>query len=732
MAYLLEHLPPQVHLIISTRVDPALPLARLRARGDLVEIRAADLRFTLTEVAAYLNDVAALELTPADIAALETRTEGWIAALQLAALSLRGRADTRSFIAALRRRRPLHRGLPGRGGAQPPAVAGPRLPAPDLHPGPVERTAVRGRHRQHRRARRCSSTWTAPTCSSSRWTTPAAGTATTTCSPRCCRPTSSTERPERGRRPAPPRQPVVRRGRANLSPRCGTRSPPATSTGQPTSPSSPCPALQRDRQEATIARAGSTVIPDEVVQGRPVLALGFIGALMSSGQFDGVEERLDDLEQHLQAPRPDGEAGGPPRGRSSSTGTSGTGCPLRIELYRSALSLIHGDPVAAIDHADLATSIAADDDHLTRAGAAATAGLARWAGGDLEAGAPRLLDLRRRAATGRTHLRRAGLLDHPGRHPHHPRPAHRRLCGPTRTRCASPKTTRVPVTRGTADMHVGISGVAYERNDLATAAHHLQLSRELGDAAGLPQNPYRWRAAEARLLAAQGDLPAAIELLDEAEQVYFGDFAPNVRPIAARRTRLQLARGDLASATSWAAAHEPGRRRRALLHARVRAHHLGDGAPGPTPGRALIQLPLHVARRLLERLLAAAEAGGRMGNVIEILVQLALASEAEGDRSACHGPARSCPGPWRAPRATSGSSSTQDQPWRGAAQRRAGLGRGAPRARSARRRCAGTAAARPACRAAHLRDRRSRSSTRSASGSSTFCGCSTATWVGPP
>ena len=109
-------------------------------------------------------------------------------------------------------------------------------------------------------------------------------------------------------------------------------------------------------------------------------------------------------------------------------------------------------------------------------------------------------------------------------------------------------------------MHVGISQVACERNDLATAAHHLQLSRELGDAAGLPQNPYRWRVAQARLLAAQGDLPEAIELLDEAEQVYFGDFAPNVRPIAALRTRLQLAHGDLAAAASWARAHRPGRR----------------------------------------------------------------------------------------------------------------------------------------------------------------------------
>ena len=218
----------------------------------------------------------------------------------------------------------------------------------------------------------------------------------------------------------------------------------------------------------------------------------------------------------------------------------------------------------------------------------------------------------------------------------------------------------LPVTRGTADMHVGISGVAYERNDLATAAHHLQLSRELGDAAGLPQNPYRWRAAEARLLAAQGDLPGAIELLDEAEQVYFGDFAPNVRPVAARRTRLQLARGDLASATSWAAAHDLAADDelsylREFEHITLAMVLLAQHRAGRSPAA------VHVARRLLERLLAAAEAGGRTGNVIEILVQLALASEAEGDRGACHGPARSCPGPGRAPRATSGSSSTQDQ-----------------------------------------------------------------------
>ena len=99
MAYLVEHLPAQIRLVIASRADPALPLARLRARGELVEIRAADLRFTLDEAAAYLNEVMGLELTTADVAALEGRTEGWIAALQLAALSMQGRDDVAGFIA---------------------------------------------------------------------------------------------------------------------------------------------------------------------------------------------------------------------------------------------------------------------------------------------------------------------------------------------------------------------------------------------------------------------------------------------------------------------------------------------------------------------------------------------------------------------------------------------------------------------------------------------------------
>src|SRR5690606_21574840 len=89
-AFLLNHLPTRMHVVIATREDPVLPLSRLRVRGQLTELRAIDLRFTSSEAAYFLNQAMGLTLTEADVTALETRTEGWIAGLQLAALALQG------------------------------------------------------------------------------------------------------------------------------------------------------------------------------------------------------------------------------------------------------------------------------------------------------------------------------------------------------------------------------------------------------------------------------------------------------------------------------------------------------------------------------------------------------------------------------------------------------------------------------------------------------------------
>ena len=110
--------------------------------------------------------------------------------------------------------------------------------------------------------------------------------------------------------------------------------------------------------------------------------------------------------------------------------------------------------------------------------------------------------------------------------------------------------------RGTADMHVGIAGVLLERGDLAGAAEQLAVCERLGEYNGLPQNPYRSRVVAARLRQAEGDLDAALELLDEADRVYNGDYSPNVQPVPAMRARLRIRRGELRRREEWA--REPG------------------------------------------------------------------------------------------------------------------------------------------------------------------------------
>jgi LuxR family maltose regulon positive regulatory protein len=100
LAVLLERLPPQLRLVLASRADPPLPLARLRARGQLVELREADLRFTPKEAAALLRTAVEADLPEAAVAALADRTEGWAAGLQLAALSLRGQDDISAFVEA--------------------------------------------------------------------------------------------------------------------------------------------------------------------------------------------------------------------------------------------------------------------------------------------------------------------------------------------------------------------------------------------------------------------------------------------------------------------------------------------------------------------------------------------------------------------------------------------------------------------------------------------------------
>jgi LuxR family maltose regulon positive regulatory protein len=185
--------------------------------------------------------------------------------------------------------------------------------------------------------------------------------------------------------------------------------------------------------------------------------------------------------------------------------------------------------------------------------------------------------------------------------------------------------------RGTADMLVGLSRMAWYRNDLAAVAEYLRRSDELGEAASLAQNPYRWRVGMARLRAAEGDLSTALQLLAEAERVYVADYSPNVQPIPAMRARVLAARGDLAEGRAWARLHQVApdddlsylREYEHITLARVLlAEHAATGA----------EQTLRDATALLDRLVSAAQDGGRLGTVIELEVLRAIAHHGAGAR----------------------------------------------------------------------------------------------------
>jgi len=629
MTFLLEHQPPSLHLVLATRSDPPLPLAQLRARGRLVEVRAADLRFTPAEAAAYLNGPMGLGLTDDDVAALEGRTEGWIAALQLAALSLRGHADVSAFIAGF--------------------AGDDRYVVDYLADEVLARQAadVRNFLLQTSILERL----TGPLCDAV--TGRKYGKATLT----------ALERANLFLVPLDDRRQWYRYHHlfadvlhahlideqpdqvAELHRRASDWFAAHQDTSQAINHALAAgdlgraadlmelamPVMRRERREADLAR-WLRALPDDVVRDRPVLGVAFVGALAQALDFGTVGERLDRIEELVRAPDGTWQEHPPPHVTVVDRDNYRS-LPAHIEMYRAALALANADLDGTITHAREALSLAPIDDALARAAAGALAGLASWTIGDLSGAHAAYTE----SAAG---LYGAGFL---------PdvlgctitlgdiRRTQGRLADALRTyRGALELTAPAPGAdplRGTADMHVGMAGVLLERNDLVAAREHLAVSQRLGEHNGLPQNPYRWRVTMARLREAEGDLDDALALLDEAERVYAGDYAPNVQPVPAVRARLRLRRGEFGYAEEWVRQrqlstddspsylHEYEHLTLArLMIARHRAdpggHELGD------------------ALRFLDRLLAAAERGGRGASVIEVLILQAIAHDAAGNAPA--------------------------------------------------------------------------------------------------
>ena len=623
LTFLIEHLPPQMHLVIATREDPQLPLSRLRVRNQLTELRAADLRFTPAEAADFLNQVMGLNLSAEDIAALEARTEGWIAGLQLAALSMQGNKDVSGFIREFAgdhryivdylveevlqsQPEPIHRFLlqtailDQLNGSLCDAVTGKEegnAPLEALQRGnffviPLDdkRNWYRYHHlfadvlRMHLMAEQ------------------------------------------------PDQVPVLNRRASawyehNGSPDNAIRHALAAGDFEraATLIELAVPEIRRGRQGATVTELGwLKALPDELVHFRPVLSVAYAFALFGGGELVGVEPRLRDAERWL-------DTLADTAGMVVVDEEEFRRLPGMIALLRAAQALTRGDMPEAVKNARRVLDLAPEDAHLILGGAASVLGLAAWASGDLESAC-------RMTADGMANVRLAGYISSAiggsivladiqiaqGRLNEAMNIYERAL------QWATESGAPALVVRGAADMYVGMSALHREHNDLETATQHLLTSQALGELAGLQQNPYRWCAAMARIHEARGDLDGALDLLDQAERLYDANFSPNVRPIATRKTQVWVAQGRLGEALSWA--REQGlsvenelsylREFDHITLTRVLlARYQSDHAEGSISGVV----------GLLERLLKAAEEGGRMGSVIEILVLQALAYHAQGD-----------------------------------------------------------------------------------------------------
>jgi LuxR family transcriptional regulator, maltose regulon positive regulatory protein len=608
MAFLLDHLPLDVGVAIATRADPPLPLTRLRTRGELLELRAADLRFTQQEAADFLNEAMGLHLEPGQVDALASRTEGWAAGLQLAGLSLRGPGDAGEFIKAFRgsHRFVLDYLVEEVLNGQPHTVRTflRDTAVLDQLTGPLC-DALTGRDdgQEMLEALERANLFVVPLDDLRQWYRYHQLFAD------ALRSRLAAEQPERAQ--------GLHRAAARWY---AEQHRPGDAIGHAVAGQDfehaadlieqALPEARRQRQHQTMRR-WLQGLPDDVVRRHPVVNVTVAWSRLSYGEVDAADARLREAEETLETM--------PAARRTASEELRQL--PMTIAMYRAAIAQARGDIAGTATQARGVLDLAGPADHLARAGGAGFLGLALWAGGELDNAIETFSEaVRSLHAAGNvadelgTTVVLAGIWLALGRPAESERLYEQALAAARRR-----PDVALPVT---GDLHVGLADALVERGDLDAAAEHLETARDLGDAGSLPENRHRWYVTMARLRQAAGDLEVAADLLQQAEALYLPGFFPEVRPIPAFRARVDIARGRLHLARNWARTYRVTPTELSYL---AEYNHL-------TLARLLIaEHHLDKAMALLDRLRTAAGGAGREGSVAEILMLAALARHAGGD-----------------------------------------------------------------------------------------------------
>jgi LuxR family maltose regulon positive regulatory protein len=616
LAFILEHAPPRMHLVIVTREDPNLPLARWRARGQLTELRAADLRFTADEAALFLNQAMGLDLSEDSIAALENRTEGWIAGLHMAALSLQGRPDTAGFIKAFTgsHRFVLDYLLEEVLHLQPERVRDFLLQTAILDGlnGPLC-DAVTGRTdgAEMLEALERGNLFVVPLDDRRQWYRYHHLFADV------LRAHSMETQPDRAA--ALHRRASEWYEQNGLPPEAIHHALAADDFKRAAGLVELAgPAMEGSPQSATWL-GWVKALPDELVRVRPVLSAWYAYALLGRAEMEAVESRLKDAERWLANPS---------TGMVVVDERQFRSLPATIAVARAYLAQALGDISGTVKYARQALDLLSEGDSIRRQQATGLLGLACWASGDLAAAGHVFVDYNMKLRTARNIPDAIGtayvLADI--------RMAQGNLqetAGTLEQTLQFVLDQGEPLPPDAADLYRGLGELSCERGDLESAARYLSRSEELDGHAELLGWKYRLCVAQALVKQLQGDGEAALGLLYEAERRYTRTPLPVVRPIPAMRARIWVLQGRQAEALGWA------RERGLSVDDDLSYLHEYEHV---TLARILLARykndpddSIHKTMTLLERLLKAAEEGGRRGSVIEILVLQALAHEAKGD-----------------------------------------------------------------------------------------------------
>ncbi len=618
LEFLVAHLPPGLDVVLASRADPPLPLPRLRARGQLAELRGDDLRFTAGEAAALLREATRGDLPGAAVAALAARTEGWAAGLQLAGLSLRGNADPAGFVAAfsgshryvldylaeevLERQGEQVRGflletsvLARLSGALCDAVTGradgqvmlEQVERAGLFLVPLDE--VRGWWRYHQlfadllQAR------------------------------------LQLERPGR-----------VAALHRNAAAWCEERGLADAAVGHALAAGDAVRAarlIERHfdahfylRGEGATVQRWLAALSAELVSSRPRLLLAQALLALAGGRVDAAGPPLDAAERAFAS------AADEPFESTVGTESWLLNVPATVTTQRAYLAALRGDAEGAASFASRALAEIGEREWMVASIAQWNLALAEWLRGRLAEAERALLSTisewravgeRGLAAVMRDHLgqvqRAQGRLD----------TAH----GTYQEALAITAPPGGPPMPGAGAAHVGLAELAYERNELDTALRHvtqgIPLCRQFVYTPPLATG----LATLAWIRQANGDPGGALEAIGQAERAAPGPGVTGLlNPVPAQRARLLLAQGEAAAAARWTKERGLGpddepdypREPEYLVLARVL---LAQDRPGPALG-------------LLERLHAAAAAQGRTGSIIEIQALQALALAAAGDEDA--------------------------------------------------------------------------------------------------